>query len=273
MEPQTELTWNLAPGRYAAVRVGDEPPTWHYPLSVRRNQRLRVRLDLRGEEYAGERFCFIPGGHTLLGGDLAAPGSAPEREMDLPAFAIARHPVSVGAYSRFLGWLQREDAAEAQARTPQDWSGQARRGESRPVTGLSLSDARRYCRWLTDLTGVTLRLPTSEEWEKAVQGTDGRTGPGATASTRRPPPLLHACEPGEPLPVPGSFPGSLPLRSRGRRRARVGVDRVRRRAHADRPGRLRAGCGGQHRVSGRRSLRRDRRLPTLGFRVVRELGV
>ncbi len=273
VEPRAELSWNLAPGRYAAVLVGDEPPTWHYPLSVRRNQRLRIRLDVRGEEHAGERFCFIPGGHALLGGDPVAPGSTPEREIDLPAFAIARHPVSVGAYSRFLGWLQREDVAEARARTPQDWAGQARRGESRPVTGLSLSDARRYCKWLTDLTGVTLRLPSSEEWEKAVRGTDGRAWPwgdrfhpSATAS-------LHACEPGEPLPVPGSFPLE---------RSPFGVEdgaglvwewteTADERMQIVRGGSVLDAEDGT-RVSGRRSLRPNRRLPTLGFRVVRELG-
>jgi hypothetical protein len=149
VEARSPGEWSLAPGRYALVLEGETDPGWHYPVLLRRNQRLRLQIDLRGADSAGERFCFVPGGHSHLGGDVLAPGSGAEREIDIPSIAIARHPVSVGAYARYLGWLQRADSAEARARTPDNWTIQSRRGETRPVTNLSLMDARRYSAWLT----------------------------------------------------------------------------------------------------------------------------
>jgi len=272
--PSGSGTWSVAPGRYAVVSVDDpDGEAWHYPLRVRRNQRLDLSLDLRDAESAGERFCFVPGGHAILGGDGEAPGSAPEREVDIPAFAIARNPVSVGAYSRFLGWLQREEPAEVRARTPENWTQQTRRGESRPVTGLSLADARRYCRWLTELTGVVIRLPRSDEWEKAVRGTDGRAWPWGDRFLPQGAATLHSCEPGDALPLPGSFP-----LDRSPFGVEDGAGLVWEWTDTD-DGPLQVVRGGSvldtefgARAAARRALRPDRRLPTLGFRVLRELG-
>ena len=265
--------WSVAPGRYALVPKGHSDPGWHYPVLLRRNQRLRLQLDLRGEEHAGERFCFVPGGHSLLGGDPLAPGSEPEREQEIPAFAIARHPVSVGAYARFLVWLDRMDEAKARERTPANWADQTRRGGTRPVTNLSLLDARRYCAWLTQLTGVHIRLPSSDEWEKAVRGTDGRFWPWGNTFVSTATASLHTCEPSEPLPVPGSFPlDSSPFG------VEDGVGLVWEWTETS-DGELQVSRGGSvndgefsTRAAARRALQPDRRLPILGFRVVREIN-
>ena len=192
--------------------------------------------------------------------------------MDIPRFAIARHPVSVGAYARFLAWLQRADSAEARARTPDDWSRQSRGGETRPVVGLSLADARRYCRWLTELTGVTIRLPSADEWEKALRGPDGRHWPWGDRFVPNAAATLHACDPSQPLPSPGAFPLD---------RSPFGVedgaglvwewtDTVQ-----DDQGVLRGGSVLDDefgaRVAGRRSLPPTRRSPWVSFRVLRQL--
>ncbi|MGH9334446.1 MAG: formylglycine-generating enzyme family protein, partial [Vicinamibacteria bacterium] len=39
-----------------------------------------------------------------------------------------------------------------------------------PVVGVSFDEARRYCRWLSEETGLPLRLPTEAEREKAARG-------------------------------------------------------------------------------------------------------
>lgn len=49
--------------------------------------------------------------------------------------------------------------------------------EEHPVVLVSLDDALAYAAWLSHRTGVTWRLPTEEEWEKAARGTDGRRFP------------------------------------------------------------------------------------------------
>jgi formylglycine-generating enzyme required for sulfatase activity len=51
-----------------------------------------------------------------------------------------------------------------------------------PVGGISLEDARAYCEWRTAQHHLArgkgiFRLPTSDEWEKAARGVDGRIWP------------------------------------------------------------------------------------------------
>jgi toxoflavin biosynthesis protein ToxD len=46
-----------------------------------------------------------------------------------------------------------------------------------PVVLLNHSDARAYAGWLSKKTGKAWRLPTENEWEKAVRGTGGRRYP------------------------------------------------------------------------------------------------
>jgi toxoflavin biosynthesis protein ToxD len=46
-----------------------------------------------------------------------------------------------------------------------------------PVVLVSYEDALNYTKWLSQRDGVTYRLPTAQEWEKAARGTDGRYFP------------------------------------------------------------------------------------------------
>lgn len=43
-----------------------------------------------------------------------------------------------------------------------------------PVVGISGEAAEAYCRWLGRKHGITVRLPSRLEWEKALRGVDGR---------------------------------------------------------------------------------------------------
>ncbi len=49
--------------------------------------------------------------------------------------------------------------------------------EAHPVVLVSLADAQSYAAWLTQQTGYPWRLPTEQEWEKAMRSTDGRYFP------------------------------------------------------------------------------------------------
>jgi formylglycine-generating enzyme required for sulfatase activity len=76
--------------------------------------------------------------------------------------------------------------------------------EDHPVVLVSHGDARAYAAWLGGLTGLTWRLPTALEWEKAVRGTDGRRFPWGESWD---PARLNSHDRGpfDTLPV-GSFP-------------------------------------------------------------------
>ncbi|MBB3275676.1 MULTISPECIES: SUMF1/EgtB/PvdO family nonheme iron enzyme [unclassified Pseudoxanthomonas] len=129
---------------------------------------------------AGE-FVFVVGGveiegQTWEGLDVQYPweGSARRhhrRRMAMKAFHIDRHPVTNAQFKRFL---------EASGYAPRDvhnflrdWQdGAPRPGwEDKPVTWVSLEDARAYAEW------AGKRLPREWEWQYAAQGTDGRLYP------------------------------------------------------------------------------------------------
>lgn len=110
----------------------------------------------------------------------------------LPAFDISAAPVTNDQYAAFV-----KDSGHAppgvtkevwetyglvhgyEATKPFRWQGDkppAGRGRH-PVVMVSWQDARDYAQWLSDKTGQTWRLPTEEEWEKAVRGPDGTIYP------------------------------------------------------------------------------------------------
>jgi formylglycine-generating enzyme required for sulfatase activity len=102
--------------------------------------------------------------------------------IDLPAFFITRHEVTVAQFAAFAqaaAWTVDRRALAGPA--------------SHPVTFVSWPDALAYCRWLeatlktstatpADLArrlreGWHVRLPTEAQWEKAARGTDRRRFP------------------------------------------------------------------------------------------------
>ena len=275
IEPGTDGRWVIAPGRYALARPQshDEPPPWIYPVRLAREQRRSLVIDLRGEEGAGDLFCFIPGGPAVLGGDDRADGSGAVRTPLIPPFAIARHPVTVGAYARFLAWVGEDRVALARRHRPPDFDDQLRTGETRPVTRVRHQDAVAYCSWLSEASGVTLRLPEADEWEKAARGADGRGFPWGDVLSPDSCACLWGGAPGDPPPPVGSHPADRSpfgvedcgggvwewtSSAAGERRVVVGGSIVSQEA----------GC----RSAVRRALEPDQLLPFLGFRVVRELA-
>jgi formylglycine-generating enzyme required for sulfatase activity/energy-coupling factor transporter ATP-binding protein EcfA2 len=92
----------------------------------------------------------------------------------------------VGEYdSKAPGWLQdwlKRRPAEKRDR-PFWWGDERLASPLCPVVGVSWFEAEAYCRWLALEMGLAPdapdapRLPTEEEWERAVRGTDGREYP------------------------------------------------------------------------------------------------
>ncbi|MCA9541045.1 MAG: SUMF1/EgtB/PvdO family nonheme iron enzyme, partial [Myxococcales bacterium] len=182
-------------------------PTGRLLITVRAPGRRTVRLPLmawQGDELAfnfsvptdaelGADFVFVPPGEYTRGGDPDAVLAGPARLVHVDAFAIGRHPITVGEY---FAWLDTLELAEALRRAPREngrvmlgpdaegrWQVPARDIDGDwwapdwPVCGVSYDDALAYAAWRSARDGARYRLPTEDEWEKAARGPDGRFYP------------------------------------------------------------------------------------------------
>jgi len=122
---------------------------------------------------------------------------APRTEVLVPAFRLARTPVTVAQWAMFAAATGRP-VADAPA------------SADHPVIGVAWADAVAYCEWIGGRLGSAVRLPTEDEWERAARGDDDREFPwGSEYRTGRA--NLHDLGLGATTPV-GSFPdGASPF--------------------------------------------------------------
>jgi formylglycine-generating enzyme required for sulfatase activity len=100
----------------------------------------------------------IPAGPFLMGEALES--------VELPAFRIARYPVTNQEYEQFI--------KATGHRCPDHWLDDRSYPPGladHPVVFVSWEDAMAYTQW------VNARLPSEAEWEKAARGSDGRQYP------------------------------------------------------------------------------------------------
>jgi formylglycine-generating enzyme required for sulfatase activity len=101
----------------------------------------------------------------------SSPRRAHRGRVRIGAFYIDRHPVTNALYKAFL------DASHYRPRDDHNFLRHWQRGapprgwENKPVTWVSLEDARAYAEW------AGKRLPHEWEWQYAAQGLDGRRYP------------------------------------------------------------------------------------------------
>jgi formylglycine-generating enzyme required for sulfatase activity len=153
----------------------------------------------------------IPAGEFLMGSAKTTEADAydnelPQHRLSVAEFYIARTPVTVAQFSAFVkaagyttqaeqegfGWvMKRKGGTEAEWGKEKGANWQHPVGPQtsvakkvdHPVTQVSWHDARAFVDWLNRSAagvvpaGLTFRLPSEAEWEKAARGTDGRIWP------------------------------------------------------------------------------------------------
>lgn len=147
-----------------------------------------------------EGTCYVPPGHSLIGGDPSAPDGFPAALVFVPGFVVGRFPVTNAEYLRFLDALVAEGReAEALEHAPREPMGESGAGvygrdaagrfclgvdaegvrwlPDAPVVQVSWRSAMAYCAWRAAQTGHPWRLLHEVEWEKAARGADGRAYP------------------------------------------------------------------------------------------------
>ncbi len=127
------------------------------------------------------RGSFLEGAGEGFTAPLELP-PLPLRRVEMPEFSIDRVPVTERDYARFVDETSRALSVVGRDADPTiDAALVAQHDRARasvldrygphPAVLVAWDDARDYCAWRH------ARLPTEEEWEKAVRGVDGRAFP------------------------------------------------------------------------------------------------
>jgi formylglycine-generating enzyme len=108
----------------------------------------------------------IPEGEFLMGCETGAASEKPVHSVRIDRFWISRTVVTNGLYTEFT--------ASTAYSNPPGWDDPAFNHPQQPVTSVNWFDAVAFCEWLSRIMGVSYRLPTVAEWERAARG--GREG-------------------------------------------------------------------------------------------------
>jgi formylglycine-generating enzyme required for sulfatase activity len=144
-------------------------------------------------------WCHVTGGFVTLANAVAT-GGTPGGTYQLPAFAIAKYPITNAQYQQFLSdpvgyalpeWWTYSAAALQWRHDHPHPRPTAFDGSDLPRTRVSWFDAMAFCKWLAAklqvLPGIqpsgagvgseypawTVRLPTEQEWQRAALGDAG----------------------------------------------------------------------------------------------------
>jgi hypothetical protein len=143
----------------------------------------RPGVGLRPDGLPDIAWCEIPAGAFIMGSDEVNDNN-PKRTVNLPAFWIAKYPIT---HQQFQAFIDAEDGF----RNNTWWQELAERntkpGEqafkfwNHPRENVSWYEAVAFCRWLSTKLGYAITLPAEEQWEKAARGTDRRIYPWGSA--------------------------------------------------------------------------------------------
>jgi len=143
--------------------------------------------------YRPDDFVRVAGGSYKMGSD-DYDDEKPVHSVTVPTFEIGKYEVTVAQFRAFIedskhqtdadkeGWSYVWTGSTYEKKNGVNWrcdvSGKIR-PESEynyPVIHINWNDATAYCKWLSQKTGQTYRLPTEAEWEYAAKGGNATKG-------------------------------------------------------------------------------------------------
>jgi formylglycine-generating enzyme len=168
----------------------------HLPMS-RPGPRIRVEIIAAELAIAAGRavFRYIPPGTALVGSDDGYAHERPRHRVGESAFFLQDAPVTRAEFGAFCdatgfrtspevgsealcliegAWRPRPGATW---RRPDGGVATGQTGDDHPVVQVSWYDASIYCRWLAEVTGLPVELPTESQWEYGAGGPAGLRWP------------------------------------------------------------------------------------------------
>ncbi|NTV64522.1 MAG: formylglycine-generating enzyme family protein, partial [Oscillochloris sp.] len=132
------------------------------------------RCELARAGQPGSYFCRVEPGSYLVGSTDADPDARDNEKpqhtitLDQPLY-IARYPIT---NAQWQAWV---DLAKGQSSYAADDANLNR--PNQPVVSITWHMANAFCAWLSEQIGVTIRLPSEQEWEAAARGGDAHRYP------------------------------------------------------------------------------------------------
>jgi formylglycine-generating enzyme required for sulfatase activity/energy-coupling factor transporter ATP-binding protein EcfA2 len=137
-------------------------------MSPEQATRRRIAAAEALSKIGGNQFWAKPHGEPewveIPAGDFTMGEGDEAHRVHLESYAIARVPITNAQYQLFV---------QASGHSPPGgWNGPRppRGTESHPVVTIDFGDTLAYCRWLSEVTGKPITLPSEAEWEKAARG-------------------------------------------------------------------------------------------------------
>jgi formylglycine-generating enzyme required for sulfatase activity/energy-coupling factor transporter ATP-binding protein EcfA2 len=167
--------------RLTAARVLADLDDPRYPVS---RDEWRQETARRNETFGQPDgyWCYVRPGTYTIGGWEEGKESADHK---LPAFWIARYPITVAQYAAFIAdggyqnegywtpedweWIQGDNRTQ-----PWGWDNSKYNSPNQAVIGVSWYECMAFCNWLTAQladtlpAGYAVQLPTEAEWEAAA---------------------------------------------------------------------------------------------------------
>jgi len=141
-------------------------------------------MDTKTITGVGIVFKHIPEGYFFMGkSDNDSWGDkdreTPTAKIFLKSYWIGKYPITNGQFLKFLqstNYQPRDHYKDREHMTREkliDYIVNYDNNPKYPVSYVSWYDAIAFCKWVSSLSKLIIRLPTEAEWEKAARGTNG----------------------------------------------------------------------------------------------------
>ncbi len=187
---QREATYTIA----ITTAYREDAGTYTLTLADSKNEQTRKELEIdppqidppRGTNtFKAPAMVYVEGGTFTMGckagrDEDCYDSEKPAHSVTLSGYHIGKYEVTVKEYLAFAEetnsnypiWLEKGNKFNVETGTDDEYkkSGYSRNAGNLPITGVSWYNAVAYCRWISQKTGNTYRLPTEAEWEFAARG-------------------------------------------------------------------------------------------------------